>query len=331
MNNSVPVVMLDSASLSAGRLTDLFASGALAVVINYAVQLRLIWTGLLENKAEQLPWAGPIRDLARNHYAGANLGGHVGDMFHYTPYRIAYIARKFELTKDDASSHLASTPDCFYQGDEQFTSPAEVVQACWIVIEEIMKWLTPPGRTQANYQAVVHRLKYEADISLTKRHFSMTRSAIGRWAQLGYDIDMWREQAHGPLDHNGICDLFAILSLAPAMRRLLAPINKALANRDPRRALPDGAQLIGKPHYDGRYFSAMCGSRASISTEVYDGRYWHELPIDREHLVIIPGLQAKEAFNIKPTLHRVLHRPAYPPHTPDETFAPDITLLLGSK
>ncbi|MEO6958873.1 MAG: hypothetical protein ABI081_02665, partial [Burkholderiaceae bacterium] len=182
-----------------------------------------------------------------------------------------------------------------------------------------------------SFQAVVHRLKYESDLDLTDQHYAMTRSAIGRWAQVGYDIDKMREEARGPLDHKGISDICALLSLSPPVGKVFERIDNMFSRNDPRRALPEGARLIGKPHYDGRFFSATCGERSRIITEIYDGRRWLELPIDCNHLVVVPGLDAKKAWGLKPTLHRVLHcgEPAAPPDSTQE--APDITLLLGSK
>ncbi len=331
MNNDTPIVNADAASLTAGSLARLFAAGAIAVVIDCAPQLHRIWDGLLENETEQLPWQGTMSDMARNHYAGRDLGGHVGDMFHYTPYRIAYIARKFELSKDPDAAQPASIPPCFHQSNGAFTSPVDIVQACWTLTEQIMSWLTPPSQIKADYQAVVHRLKYERDFELIERYYALTKSAVGRWAQLGHKIDTLREEAHGVLGHNGISDLFAIFSLAPPLRRMLANLNHSLSSGNARDTLPENAQLIGKPHYDGRYFSAMCGARGNICTEAYDGKNWHELPIDRDHLVIIPGLDAKRAFHIQPTLHRILHRPTNTADAVDGSEPPNLTLLFGAK
>lgn len=331
MKNTAAIVKVDAASLSAGSLATLFSNGALAVLVDCPSTLHPIWDGLLENKDEQLPWAGTMRDLARNHYAGRDLGEHVGDMFHYTPYRIAYIARKLELLQDPDTAQLVSIPEFFLQGDGCFSSPQPVLEACWSMIQNVMNWLTPLGHAHTDFQAVVHRLKYEPDIDLIQRHYAMTKSAIGRWAQLGYDIDMLREQAHGPLDHNGVSDLCAVLSLARPMRKVFGRINNVFSRNDARRMLPEGASLIGKPHYDGRYFSATCGARGHISTEIYDGRHWHELPVDCNHLVVIPGLQAGKAFGLKPTLHRVLHRSESSAPSCSLSAPPDITLLLGGK
>ena len=325
-----PIAYVDIASLRPGSLYDKFAEGALAVIIDCAGRIKPIWSALLENEEERLPWQGTMRDMASNHYAGSALGGHVGDMFHYTPDRIAYIARKFELSKDGDSANLTPIPEGFRQGKDYFRYSESTINACWEMVEEIMRWLAPAGMHQTNFQAVVHRLKYEHEFNLTQRHFELTKSAIGKWAQLGFDIDRLREQARGPLGYNGISDICAILSLAGPLRRLFERINASLNRADSRRALPEGMRLIGKAHYDGRYFSAMCGARSSIHTQVYDGRQWHEVPMDCNHLLLIPGLQAEKAFRIKPTLHRILHLQAEPNAEIDLPFA-DVTLLLGCK
>src|SRR5690606_30133290 len=99
MNISAPIKTATFDSLTEESISTLFASGALAVIIDCSQLLHPLWATLLENKAEKLPWQSTMRDMARNHYAGRDLGGHVGDMFHYTPHRIAYIARKFEIAQ----------------------------------------------------------------------------------------------------------------------------------------------------------------------------------------------------------------------------------------
>ncbi len=331
MSDKEPIVKVDAAALGPGSLAELFSKGTLAVLVECPSTLQTLWNGLLENQAEQLPWRGTVRDLARNHYAGSDLGGHVGDMFHYTPYRIAYIARKFELMRDPATAQLTSIPKYFLQGNERYETPLPVLETCWAMIRDIMTWLKPLDRAEAGFQAVVHRLKYEPDLGLTDQHYAMTKSAIGRWAQVGFEIDKMREEARGPLDHNGISDICALLSLASPMRKVFERVNNALARNDSRRALPVGARLIGKPHYDGRFFSATCGERGCITTEIYDGRHWIELPVDCNHLVIVPGLQAQTVFGLKPTLHRILHRGELAPPADCVAEPPDITLLLGSK
>jgi hypothetical protein len=328
MSTVEPIISVEPANLAPGSLAELFSKGALAVMVECPSTLRTLWSGLLENQDEQLPWCGTMGDMARNHYAGDGLGEHVGDMFHYTPYRIAYTARKFELVQDPATSQIVSVPEHFIQGTKRFKTPSPVLEICWKMIHDIMDWLGPPTRPPARFQAVVHRLKYESDLQLTDQHYALTKSAIGRWAQLGFDIDKMREEARGPLDHKGISDICAVLSLSPPLGKVVERMNRAFARNDARRALPQGARLIGKPHHDGRFFSATCGERSHISTEVYDGRHWIELPVDCHHLVVIPGLQAQTAFGLKPTLHRVLHR-GESASAADE--GSDITLLLGSK
>ena len=304
------------------------ANGALAVIVDCSRVLRPIWAMLLENEAEKLPWQTTMRDMARNHHAGGDLGGHVGDMFHYTPNRIAYIARKFEITQLADSGELMTHPPFFVQDDEQYTYPREVVDTCWDLTSRIMLSLTPPGKSEASYRAAVHRLKYERDAECVQRYYALTRSAVGRWAQLGFQLDALREQTHGPLQHAGVSDIFAMLSLAGPLRRGLERINARLASNR-RTAIPADTLLIGKAHYDGRYFSAMCGDRSNISTEIFDGRRWHELPMNRDHLIVVPGLDAQSAFGIRPTLHRILHRLTQTEDT-DSHAAANVTLLLGT-
>src|SRR5690606_14087341 len=141
-------------------------------------------------------------------------------------------------------------------------------------------------------------------------------------------MDMLREEAQGPLRHPGVSDLFAALSMAGPLRRGLERVNARFASSS-RTAIPDGTLLIGKAHYDGRYFSAMCSDRSNISTEIFDGRQWHELPMNRDHLIVLPGLDAQSAFGIRPTLHRILHR-SNEAQGADAPTAENVTLLFGT-
>lgn len=329
MDINAPIVTATLDSLEEGSMSRLFQNGALAVVIDCSQVLRPIWDTLLENEAEKLPWEGTMRDMARNHHAGRDLGGHVGDMFHYTPHRISYIARKFEITRPASSGELEVHPPFFIQGDEQFVYPPEVIDTCWNLSSRIMLSLTPPGKPASEYRAAVHRLKYERDSECVQRYYALTRSAVGRWAQLGFQMDTQREQAHGPLRHPGISDLFAMLSLAGPMRRGLERINARFASSS-RTSIPDGTILIGKAHYDGRYFSAMCSERSNISTEIFDGRRWYELPMSRDSLVVVPGLHAGTDFGIKPTLHRILHRLTETSGQSRDASSGNVTLLFGT-
>lgn len=329
MDTNALIVTEPLESLTEGSISRLFDEGALAVVIDCRQILGPIWADLLENDTEKLPWQSTMRDMARNHHAGRDLGGHVGDMFHYTPHRISYIARKFEITRPPSSDELKVHPPFFIQDDEQFVYPPGLIDTCWELSSRIMLALTPAGKSVSNYRTAVHRLKYERDAECVQRYYALTRSAVGRWAQLGFQVDMLREQAHGPLRHPGISDLFAMLSLAGPLRRGLERINARFSSST-RTAIPDGTLLIGKAHYDGRYFSAMCGDRSNISTEVFDGKRWHELPMSRDSLIVVPGLHAEAEFGIKPTLHRILHRLTEEGERPQETPAANVTLLFGT-
>lgn len=329
MDIKAPIVTATLESLTGGSMSRLFQDGALAIVVDCSQVLRPIWSTLLENEAEKLPWQSTMRDMARNHHAGRDLGGHVGDMFHYTPRRISYIARKFEITRPASSDELKVHPPFFIQGDEQFTYPPDLIDTCWDLSSRIMLALSPPGKPAPGYRAAVHRLKYERDADCVQRYYALTRSAVGRWAQLGFQMDSLREQANGPLRHPGISDLFAFMSLAGPLQRSLERINARFASST-RTAVPDDALLIGKAHYDGRYFSAMCGDRSNISTEIFDGKKWHELPMSRDSLIVVPGLDAQADFGIKPTLHRILHRLTESDSRAGDASPANVTLLFGT-
>src|SRR5690606_38425369 len=190
MENNAPIVTATLESLTESSMSRLSQDGALAIVVDCSQVLRPIWTTLLENEAEKLPWQSTMRDMARNHHAGRDLGGHVGDMFHSTPRQIAYIARKFEITQPTSSNELQVHPPFFIQDDERFVYPPEVINTCWDLSSRMMLALTPLGKSAPDYRAAVHRLKYERDAECVQRYYALTRSAVGRWAQLGFHMDM---------------------------------------------------------------------------------------------------------------------------------------------
>src|SRR5262249_27414589 len=113
--------------------------------------------------------------------------------------------------------------------------------------------------------------------------------------------------------------------------RGLARAANALAGRFDRkhRTQPD-ARIIEGPHCDSRFFTALCGLRGNIHTEVYAGGAWEELPIGLDSIAIFPGHLAKQTFGLSPTLHRVLQSGEAAEASPADARTGNVTLLLGA-
>lgn len=335
------MVEIERSDLTAGRLATEFKAGAQVIVVKGFPDIQRAWDLLIGNPDEQLPWRAPLVDIARNHYARGDLGSNVGDMFNFSQNRLAYIARKFELERGGAGTPIRCVPEAFVQGVGSHVTPDETRELCWEITDAIMRAMIPADRSDLPYRVVVHRLMYEhlqADIN---RLTVLTEDAVGRWAQLGVRIDRNREVARGPLATTGVSDIFAMLSLASPMRRALAPINRAFARGDRIRKVDGGAVIIGKPHCDDRFFSGLCGTRSTVSTEALVDGKWVELPIGLDRIVIVPGLLAKTHLGVEPVLHRVLHRDADSDATDPAgsngnggaagAGSANITLLFGTK
>src|SRR3546814_14817115 len=80
--------------------------------------------------------------------------------------------------------------------------------------------------------------------------------------------------ARGPFAAQGLADIFALLCLLPWPRRAVMKLNGLFHRADRKHAVDEGESIIGKPHYDGRYFSALSGERDTILTQLSDGRLW---------------------------------------------------------
>jgi hypothetical protein len=294
---------------------------------------------LLDDPDEQLPWRAPLVDIARNHHSRGDLGGNVGDMYYFSQGRLAHIARKFELERDAADAPIRSVPEAFVQGEGRYVTPDETRAVCWDITDRVMRSMIPEGRSDVPYRVVIHRLKYEDQQIDIDRLTALAEDAVGRWAQLGARIDRNREVARGPLAAKGLSDIYALLSLAPPLRRALGPINRAFGRGDALHQVNGRSVIIGKPHYDERFFSGLCGTRRTVKTEALIGGKWIELPIGLDSMVIVPGLLARTYLGVEPVLHRVLHEEtekdavstAVAGGRGAEPGTSNITLLFGTK
>src|SRR3546814_12643285 len=78
--------------------------------------------------------------------------------------------------------------------------------------------------------------------------------------------------ARGPFAAQGLADIFALLCLSPWLRPAVMKLNGLFHKADRKHAVAEGESIIGKPHYDGRYFSELSGERDTILTQLFEGR-----------------------------------------------------------
>jgi hypothetical protein len=334
VSGAAPIVTLDVGELDPGRLAACFLAGAAAVLLVGDPDIAFLWRHLVAESGERLPWEASMLEMARNLMADDDVTQALGDICYVRPGRHSYMARKIELWRD-GRGRLVASPAVFREGEASASALApETAATCWRLAERIMRSLAPRGHpfngAATGYRVAVQRLKYVDRADDLAALLRMSRNSLGPWARIGQTLDRRRETLHGPLGRRGVCDLLALVAAIAPFGRLIDWIDALVARRDRHAAGREGYELIVKPHLDTRYFSALCGTRENIRTEIFvDGR-WEGLPIGCDSLVLLPGRLATEAFGIRPTLHRVLHTDAGQP-LGNAARIRNTTLLLGMK
>ncbi|EPR19038.1 hypothetical protein M527_10795 [Sphingobium indicum IP26] len=316
--------------LEPGSLARLFGAGHAAVLVRCPDVVAGLWRGLLEDRAEQMPWEAPLVDMARNYHGSGDITASLGDLFYFQPGRHGYIARKMTLSHDEGEDHATMNPPYFVQGAQHYAPRQALLDQCWAVGCRLMAALAPEGTPPRHFQVVVQRLKYQENAGDFDRLGALARNSLGRWGRAGCALDERRWQAAGALSPRGLSDLYGLLADVPVLGRLLRGVNRLLLRRDRSRDIAPGQKLIEGAHFDHRYFSALCGERAQMLTQVFAGGRWIDLPIDRGTLAVIPGSMATQAYGVRHVLHRVLHV-----EKPGQTGGGDprtdnVTLLIGS-
>jgi hypothetical protein len=322
-----PIAYVTPDQLVPGELTRYFREGVIAVVLINDARVLQAWETLVPHcpdveASEILPWNASLLDIARHHQAGTRISGHLGDVIHFTPGQIAYIARKIELCRDLTTGDLCCRPSMFLEQNTAANRKAEIFSVCWEIVADVMQ--SSNRGPISDYCITVERLKYEHKLEDIGRLFDLLRDSGGEWARIGGMLDEYRGRARGPFRSKYISHIFAFLCLIPGLRGPLEVLNAAFAYSD-EICRTSGDTIIGMPHCDNRYFSCLCGDRDNIITEAYDGRAWHQLPVSPDKLVILPGRLAWERWGIQPTLHRVLHS------GDKDRSRPNVTLLLGAR
>jgi hypothetical protein len=327
------VATIDETDMSPGALARLFRAGHSAVVVHCREVVGQMWSDLLEHPGEQLPWEASLVDLARNCHGGGDITMALGDVFYFQPGHHGYIARKIEI-EQAADGALQPVPRSFVQKGECFVIPPATIDRCWDLGRRLLRSLTPIGSPPPDARITVQRLKYQPSIGDYDALFSATANALGRWGRLGARIDRQRADARGPLRSKRLSDIYAMTSLIPGLKRGVRTINAASARRDRISEVQHDHRVIEGPHFDHRYFSALCGQRSNMVTQMFVNGAWTDLPIGMDHLVVIPGELAARNLGLPRVLHRVVH--TGPQSTGAEGGSDingrtgDVTLLFGA-
>ena len=316
--------------LEPGSLARLFSAGHVAVLVRCPDVLAPLWQGLLENPDEQMPWEAPLVDIARNYHGSGDITASLGDLFYFQPGHHGYIARKMALSRGQEEDPVTMHPPSFVQGRRHYAPGPALLDQCWSIGRRLMMALAPDGTPPGDMQIVVQRLKYQESAEDFDRLGALARNSLGRWGRAGCGLDERRWQAAGVLSLRGLSDLYGMLADVPGVGRLLRRLNRLLLHGDRRRDIAPDQTLIEGAHFDHRYFSALCGERSQMLTQVFaDGR-WIDLPIDRATLAVFPGSMATQAYGVRHVLHRVLHVEKLGPVGGRNPRTDNVTLLIGA-
>lgn len=313
--------------LQQGVLAAAFARGAVAAVLHSDGRLRRLWKRLLEDPAERLPWEAPLIDIARNHHGSSDITASLGDVYYFQPGRHGYIARKLEIDRSRGGGRMEVRPAQFRQGGSRFTPSSETIVDCCRAADQIALAMTPIGEDVRSYKIAIQRLKYQRDVAELGRLAEMTSNSLGRWGRIGFTIDRHREELAGPLSRKGAADLMGMLMLMPVVRNVAGAVNAFAGRFDRRHKLDPGDSVVEGPHCDSRLFTALCGLRENIRTEVYDGGQWEELPVGLDSIAVFPGYLAQRKYGLRPTMHRVLQTSEV---ADGDARTTNVTLLLGA-
>jgi hypothetical protein len=307
--------------LKPGVLLDAFKAGSVAAIIRCDEFVETLWSMLLNDPEEKLPWELPLVDLARNHVRGKDLPSTLGDVFYFQPGHHSYIARKLEITPLDRQV----SPSKFYQGNRQVSPNRELVSLSCSFVHKVMGAINPLGQPVPNYKVAVQRLKYQADWDDYQALTHLIEDSLARWGRKGYVLDALRSQVAAPFAGKGISDLMALGMMMSGNRKRMSRTNSNAPNGRFKETSP--ARIYEHSHTDLRFFTALCGSRKNVRTEVlFDGQ-WLELPVNLNAVAIYPGTMGANGTSIRPTTHRVIHTAS--PEASHGRIS-NVTVLLGA-
>lgn len=307
--------------LEPGVLYDAFTSGTSAALVECDDLLQKLWSMLLLDPEEKLPWELPLVDIARNHVRGKDLPSTLGDVFYFQPGHHSYIGRKLEITPSDPPSVI---PAKFHQEGNVIAPKEELVNLCCSFVDRIMRSISSPQKPIPDYKVAVQRLKYQAEWEDYEALTALIEDSLARWGRKGFTLDVLQGQVSPPFARKGVSDLMALLMMA---RGSGLPSKKPGGNRDIDESGDCETRIYEHSHVDFRYFTALCGQRQNVLTQVFVGGKWHELPVNLDTIAIYPGTMCLEGTSLSPTVHRVVHRSS-PPMPGDR--GSNVTVLLGA-
>jgi hypothetical protein len=314
--------------LAPGSLARLFGAGHAAVLVRCPDLIAGLWRDLMENPEEQMPWEAPLIDMARNYHGSGDITASLGDLFYFQPGRHGYIARKMALSRDEGADRVMVRPSSFVQGRGRHRLHQAVLDQCWATGQRLLAALAPEGRPPAACEVVVQRLKYQEAAGDFDRLDALMRNSLGRWGRAGCALDERRWQAAGAFSPRGLSDLYGALAPVPGIGRVARALNAKLLRRDRSRDMAPGQKLIEGAHYDYRYFSALCGRRDRMVTQIFVRDSWIDLPIDLETLAVFPGSLSTRDYGVPHVMHRVLHVGDGEDDSDPRTG--NVTLLIGA-
>ena len=321
------VIELHADELRPGSLAAAFGGGAAAAIVRFDRRLRNLWAHLIENPDEQLPWQATLIDIARNHVGSGDITKSLGDGIYIQPGLHGYVSRKIEIERSGGQTR--ATPAAFAQGAGTYVVPRAALDECCAITDRLTAALTPAHHDLPTYRVAVQRLKYQANPAECDQLAEVICDALARWGRTGFRIDGNRARLNPRLGNKGLTDALALTMLTRLGRQLAGWIDRIAG--DPRLAPPSGpnARIVEREHLDERFFSALCGRRDSVCTQIFTDGAWCDLPVDLDSLAVFPGKLAERAFGLRPTLHRVIYTGVETPE-PIDPQSGNVTMLLGA-
>lgn len=315
-------VKLSLDELAPGSLRHAFTNGNVAAIVECGEFVKMLWSMLLHDPEETLPWELPLLDIARNHLRGKDLPSTLGDVFYFQPGHHSYIARKLEVER---MSDLNVLPAKFNQGEKQVSANREMVKLCCSFVDKVMLSLSLPGCPLPQYNVAIQRLKYQSEWEEFQSLVDLIEDSLGRWARKGYVLDALRSQLAAPLARKGISDVLALLKMVTGARAKGRSTQQSLRVRE--EPVSSATHIYEHAHVDFRYFTALCGCRQNVRTEVLANGDWLELPVSLDAIAIYPGTIGLRDVSAAPTIHRVVHTES---SQSSSDRASNVTVLLGA-
>ncbi len=326
------IVEVPADALRPTLLWRLLKTGARAIRVMGEPALPQLWRNLMPESesdretslGEILPWAASLETVSRNYHPAPCVGQMIGDLFYARPPVLTYFARKMVVYPRDGASDLVLEPGVLHQDGGPFRLPASVARAAWELGTRLLETLSAPNWRLERPTLALERLMYASSLQDLRRRIEMVRNALGPWAQYGHRFDELCMDTARPFQRKFLREALAFGRMLPKVGSMLERVNRYAARMRPQDVIPAGMHLAGEPHTDYRLFSMLSSRRTGIRTELLaeDGS-WRELPMSPDSLVIIPGVLARQALGLEPTVHRVLFT------SEGEAGGMNATLLLG--